>query len=222
MPRPKLYELTDKDIQLIQKFMDENITGQESMPGRIIFEKVENQLSYNFPQASFVSMLSAAVREDRITGFEGRKRLGYVVKGTAPKAPKTSAPKAAEHKTSNPKDNSSEELKTLKEENAHLQFELQLKTNELTDIKNDIAKKNTYAHQKSRLSVCVSEKHYEVPMSFTDIQALIVTVLQGEKNSEGQVKFNNHIYKVNDPKLLERFLLCFFESTLLINGKKNV
>ena len=67
----------------------------------------------------------------------------------------------------------------------------------------------------------VDDQKWTVPMTRVDARALLVNVLQATKCEDGPIEFGEDRYTCSDIKLLERFLLCFFESTLTV-GKRVV
>lgn len=77
----------EKDIDLIQSFMNENIGPDGKMTGANIYESLKNKLSHKtISSGVFASALSITIRAGIITGFEGRKRVGYVRIGSTVKA----------------------------------------------------------------------------------------------------------------------------------------
>ncbi len=73
-----------QDISLIQNLMNQKITGNNAMPGRLIFKKLRKELSFNLEESQFCLLLSSAVRSGNIEGFEGRRKVGYIVAGSRP------------------------------------------------------------------------------------------------------------------------------------------
>lgn len=72
----------EKDIDLIQKFMNENIGEGQKMTSADIYDALKDKIVSDVPESSFKSAISACVKAGKIKGFEGKRKIGYVRIGT--------------------------------------------------------------------------------------------------------------------------------------------
>lgn len=70
------------DIALVQKCMEDNITEGNPKTAKWLYEQLSDKLSKQLTQPQFQQSLSANVKVGNITGFEGRRKVGYVLVGT--------------------------------------------------------------------------------------------------------------------------------------------
>jgi hypothetical protein len=86
----KQLALIEQYIKATQKFLDENITDDKAMTSLAIAMAMKDILNYIIPEEVFAAAFRLAVREGKITGIEGIKKIGYRRLNGAPKvkAPK--------------------------------------------------------------------------------------------------------------------------------------
>lgn len=224
---------SNEDIVLIQNYMNNNINARNPKPGRLIYSALLNKLSIDVDQAKFCSLLSLAVKEGLITGFVGKRRVGYVVANSGSAQVVTSQIKSSVRAVLDIDGNDEEEDAPDTDPHPESDTDPAPPPNFLPNTSDIPVKKPVKLNwnsssvsnvkipeqswkQVEKLSVIVGKHTYKVPMARCDIKALLFTVLQAEKTDSGPVQFDNEYYNVNDLDLLERFLLCFFESTLVI------
>lgn len=247
--------LSSQDIKLIQAFMNQKITGNNAMPGRLIFKKLRKELSSKLEETQFCLLLSSAVRSGDIEGFEGRRRVGYIVSGSRPptksqlaneeneesdleekteQTPPVTQPAPqidpqADTDPAPPPSPVKEELDKLAAERQALEIDREKLRAERkafeesrrvpvgaprTDIPEQAWKR------VQRLVVFVGRHRYDVPMAACDIRALLQQVLQATQAEDGPIEFNGKRYSCDNMQLLERLLLCFFESTMTVGARE--
>lgn len=285
---------SSQDIKLIQAFMSEKITGDKAMPGRLIFKKLHKELSLKLDESQFCLLLSAAVRGGNVEGFEGRRKVGYIVSGSRPPTKSQLANEENEEKTEtlpappqiDPQADTDpappplppptkEELDKLAAEREAIAAEKEsivVERQELETARNELAaerdgfekaklsereavaserrtieteREKLRAERKSfeeskrmpvsvprtdapeqawkraqRLTVVVGRHSYDVPMAAYDVRALLDQVLQATQADDGPIEFNGKRYSCDNMQLLERLLLCFFESTMIVGARE--
>jgi hypothetical protein len=236
--------LSSTDVSLIQSFMSENITGVEAMPGRLIYKKLRKQLSVALEEPQFLLQLSGLVRNGDITGFEGRRRLGYIVVGSRPKPePKPKSSKPVGQEESEEEDVGSadtdpappapatlpepstepapppEPEPTKPEPEPEPEPEPTEPTPEPKSVVRSIRVRGIENGQPLRIAV--PGGIYSVPMAPIDVRALLSQVVQATPSDSGAIEYRGERYTCDTKslKMLERLLLCFFESTLTVTGR---
>ena len=77
----------ENDLKLIQKFMDDNITAESPMTAGNIYKGVCKDLSQDIAEGTFRASLSTNINAGKITGFIGRRKIGYCKAGSDYKPP---------------------------------------------------------------------------------------------------------------------------------------
>ena len=77
--------LSEADVQLLQAFADECIIGpNQAMTAKAIYEKVAERLESDISASSFPAAMSNLVKEGKIAGIMGKRRVGYCRLETKP------------------------------------------------------------------------------------------------------------------------------------------
>lgn len=80
MANKAMLKYIENDVDMIQGWMDNNIEMGKAMTGGTIYEGVKDNLTRELNKNTFSSSLSTTISFGIITGYEGRKRLGYIHK----------------------------------------------------------------------------------------------------------------------------------------------
>lgn len=88
--RKVLLYISNEDLSIIQRFVDETIVGEKYVQSKQVYEAVRTELNSLVPRTTFCSSFSLNVRAGRIAGIAGARGKGYHRVGS---------PTVASHKT---------------------------------------------------------------------------------------------------------------------------
>jgi nitric oxide reductase NorQ protein len=76
-----ILQLVDADIEVVQKYVDEHIVGDQTMTAKEVYAAVSKKLTKPLAEGTFAAVFSATVKADRITGIGAKRRVGYFREG---------------------------------------------------------------------------------------------------------------------------------------------
>lgn len=176
--------LSDDQVLIIKDFINKN---KNSFPltAKQIYAKLSNHFS-NVKESTFCNSLSCNVRSRRITGIEGRKRVGYIL--TADKSqkeetvdeciapPPTVVPESINTESADSKDTSPKPIIQPK-------------------------KQITFARH-----VWIENRLYRVNKTYSDLEKIVGVVFGGKRSDNGPIVFNGEHWVCDSVSTFERLI----------------
>lgn len=226
--------MPDDVVKLVQEFVDENITADNSMTAKKIYAALKGQFKLNIKEkaneeTAFCNALSCNVRGGKITGIQGKRKVGYVRvdPNATPKAKKPKEPKSektpiddiitnAKHEKPPVTEAPEERTCTRADEGPIKGPESPPEAISTPDPipapqeeKRPLLAPPPEPTRRVRVSmrhVWIDGQEYRVPMLMKKIHSLVNNVLMGHQKEGGPVVFDGKGFDIADKALFKRFL----------------
>ncbi len=185
---------TKEELDTIQSFVSEKIVGSKSMTAVDMYKKLKSKLREDVTESRFKGWLSLAVKEGKIVGIKGKRRVGYV-SATCPASSPPSSPAVDIPSTVKP----ASEPAPASEQPANEPDSYSFVNDRL--ISRRMRNRSPFAHH-----IWVDRKCYRVVGNWDPIEAIVFQVLNGKQDPEGRVVFNGKRYEC-DVDLFEKIIV---------------